>query len=509
MAENSYVAAARQSDLVAGRGPDAPERRTGTRIRVFEPGGPRTDLSRPGRGADRWAVLRRRFLVGDAVAALAAGAAGAAIGGLGPRAAVIFVALLVGAWIVTAFICGLYAAAGLRSWASGVPEIPRMLVAAWLVSWPLLLVARAVGADRAITAGLLTAMGLLVLSVLLRALARARVHRSATLRQRTVIVGSGHVAGQLVQKLRTHKEFGLVPIGFVDDDVHEPGSPDLPRLGCLDDLALILAERATDRVMIAFSLASHQRLHRAIRACRDYGVAVDIVPRLFEFLDGTRTLDHVGGLPVLSIGPQRLSRSSQAAKRALDVSVSVLALLLLSPAIALIALAIKRNSHGPVFFRQQRAGRGGLIFEVFKFRSMYADAEERKRALQEVNDLEDGVLFKIHEDPRVTSVGRFLRRTSLDELPQLFNVVRGEMSLVGPRPLILPESNALAEQWHERRLDLRPGITGPWQVYGRSDIPFQEMIRFDYQYVAGWSLARDLEILLATVPAVLAGRGAY
>jgi lipopolysaccharide/colanic/teichoic acid biosynthesis glycosyltransferase len=171
--------------------------------------------------------------------------------------------------------------------------------------------------------------------------------------------------------------------------------------------------------------------------------------------------------------------------------------------------AIKVESRGPVFFRQPRAGRGRTSFRLIKFRSMYVDAEERKAELDGMNEAEDGVMFKIREDPRVTKVGRFIRRFSLDEMPQLFNVLVGEMSLVGPRPLIFPETDALEKEWHLRRLELRPGLTGPWQVYGRSQSPFQEMVRFDYQYVAGWSLARDIEILLATVPAVLSGRGAY
>jgi lipopolysaccharide/colanic/teichoic acid biosynthesis glycosyltransferase len=146
---------------------------------------------------------------------------------------------------------------------------------------------------------------------------------------------------------------------------------------------------------------------------------------------------------------------------------------------------------------------------MLKFRSMYADADERKADFETQNEATDGVMFKIRTDPRVTRVGRLLRRLSLDELPQLFNVLKGDMSLVGPRPLIRIETDALDEDWHERRLDLRPGMTGPWQVQGRSETPFQEMVRLDYQYVAGWSLARDVEIMLATVPAVLSGRGAY
>jgi lipopolysaccharide/colanic/teichoic acid biosynthesis glycosyltransferase len=154
-------------------------------------------------------------------------------------------------------------------------------------------------------------------------------------------------------------------------------------------------------------------------------------------------------------------------------------------------------------------GRGGRHFRVFKFRSMYQDAEARKAELAQLNDQDDGVMFKIHDDPRVTRVGRFLRKTSLDEMPQLFNVILGDMSLVGPRPLILEEAEALQEEWHARRIDLRPGMTGPWQVSGRSHLTYQEMLRLDYAYVSGWTLVRDIEMLLATIPSVLAGRGAY
>jgi lipopolysaccharide/colanic/teichoic acid biosynthesis glycosyltransferase len=198
-----------------------------------------------------------------------------------------------------------------------------------------------------------------------------------------------------------------------------------------------------------------------------------------------------------------------AAKRALDLGGSVLAIVLLSPLMIATAIAIKLESRGPIFFRQPRAGRRRSSFQLIKFRSMYIDAEQRKRDFENLNEAGDGVMFKIREDPRVTRVGRIIRRFSLDELPQLFNVLKGEMSLVGPRPLIFPETDALEELWHLRRLELRPGLTGPWQIYGRSQNPFQEMVRFDYQYVAGWSLARDIEILLATVPAVVSGRGAY
>jgi exopolysaccharide biosynthesis polyprenyl glycosylphosphotransferase len=236
---------------------------------------------------------------------------------------------------------------------------------------------------------------------------------------------------------------------------------------------------------------------------------VDVVPRLFELLDGAQSLNQVGGLPLLSIGAPPLNAISRVAKRGLDVVLSSAILFLLSPLLALIAIAIKIDSRGPVFFRQVRAGRGNTEFRLIKFRSMYRDAEERKRRYERENEATDGVMFKIKRDPRITRVGRFIRRYSLDELPQLVNVFRGEMSLVGPRPLILSEAKHAAQTWHARRLDLRPGITGLWQVSGRSDLPFQEMVRFDYQYVSGWSLARDVEILLATIPVVISGRGAY
>ncbi len=338
---------------------------------------------------------------------------------------------------------------------------------------------------------------------------RASLHRDPSLRQRTLILGSGLVAGQVVEKIRNNPQFGLIPVGIVDDDVHDVGTPDLPWLGRFSDLAAIIEAQNIDRVIIAFSRVDHEDLLEAIRASRDAGVAVDVVPRLFEFLDGVRALDQIGGLPLLSIGVPVLASSSMAAKRVLDVVGSASLILLFSPLMIATAIAIKLESRGPVFFRQPRAGRGNKSFKLIKFRSMYIDAEQRKKELDEMNEAEDGVMFKIREDPRVTRVGRIIRRFSIDELPQLFNVLKGEMSLVGPRPLIFPETAALEKHWHLRRLELRPGITGPWQIYGRSQSPFQEMVRFDYQYVAGWSLARDIEILLATLPAVMSGRGAY
>jgi exopolysaccharide biosynthesis polyprenyl glycosylphosphotransferase len=468
--------------------------------------GPQQERGGPRR---RGAVLARMLFLGDMVAALCAGAVVLLVFDASLTNALIFLGLTSLLWPLAAFSIGLYRSEQLATWASAVSEVPRGFVAIMLITWPIFGVSSLVGLDPAISVAFLTVGAISVFGAAARTVVRASLHRDPDLRQRTLILGSGLVAGQVVEKIRLNPQFGLIPVGIVDNDVHDIGTPDLPLLGRFADLDTIIAAQDIDRVIIAFSRVSHEDLLEAIRASRDAGVAVDVVPRLFEFLDGVRSLDQIGGLPLLSIGVPVLASTSVAAKRVLDVVGSAALLAIFSPILIGTAIAIKVESKGPIFFRQPRAGRGNKSFKLIKFRSMYVDAEQRKKELSKLNEANDGVMFKIREDPRVTRVGKFIRRFSIDELPQLINVFKGEMSLVGPRPLIFPETAALEKHWHLRRLELRPGITGPWQVYGRSQSPFQEMVRFDYQYVAGWSLARDIEILLATLPAVMSGRGAY
>lgn len=450
------------------------------------------------------------LFLGDVAAAICASAFAMLMFGVPSLAdAAVYLCAMGLLWPFAAFSIGLYRSDQLASWASAVSEVPRGFVGVLLITWPTFGIASLAGLDPPSSAAFATVAAIAILGATSRSLVRASLHRDPSLRQRTLILGSGLVAGQVVEKIRNNPQFGLTPVGIVDDDVHEVGTPDLPWLGRFSDLNAIIEAQNIDRVIIAFSRVDHEDLLEAIRASRDAGVAVDVVPRLFEFLDGVRALDQIGGLPLLSIGVPVLASSSMAAKRVLDVIGSASLILLFSPLMIATAIAIKLESRGPVFFLQPRAGRGNKSFRLIKFRSMYTDAEKRKKELKEMNEADDGVMFKIREDPRVTRVGKVIRRFSIDELPQLFNVLKGEMSLVGPRPLIFPETAALERDWHLRRLELRPGITGPWQVYGRSQSPFQEMVRFDYQYVAGWSLARDIEILLATLPAVMSGRGAY
>ena len=216
-------------------------------------------------------------------------------------------------------------------------------------------------------------------------------------------------------------------------------------------------------------------------------------------------LDHLDAIPVTAIQQIELTRSSMVIKRAVDLTGALVGILAMSPFMLAMAIAVKLNTRGPVFFRQQRVGRHGVHFEILKIRTMVHDAESLKDSLAEHNQARDG-LFKIGDDPRVTRVGKYLRKTSLDELPQLFNVLRGDMSLVGPRPLIL-EEDSLMLGWRRRRLDLLPGMTGPWQMLGPTRASLSEMAVLDYHYVAGWSLWTDLKILVKTMTHVLSRRG--
>jgi exopolysaccharide biosynthesis polyprenyl glycosylphosphotransferase len=448
----------------------------------------------------RGAELQRQLISADIIAGSLAGALTALVAGLSLDSLPI-VALAVGlGWPLLAALCGLYSSDDLRSWVSGVGEAPRVAFTALLISWPMFALLTATSAPHPARGALFAAVVGAAGASVARAIGRAALHRVDGLQQRTLILGSGTVAKQLVARLGMHPEFGLEPIGFIDDDVRDPGDLELPRLGTLDTLSELIGDGRVDRVIIAFTRSSHEQLLHCIRVCRDAGVTVDIVPRLFEFLDGART-EQIGGMPLLSIAVPSMSRLSRACKRVLDILGSGAILLALSPLMAVVAVAIKLDSPGPVLFRQRRPGQGGKLFTVFKFRSMRVDAGVEVGA--------NGAIVKQKGDARVTRTGRFIRRFSLDEAPQLFNVLRGDMSLVGPRPLLLVEHDALTEAWQSRRADLRPGLTGPWQISGRSQIDLEERVRLDYQYVSGWSLARDIEILIATVPAVLSGRGAY
>ena len=345
----------------------------------------------------------------------------------------------------------------------------------------------------------------LVLVPVIRGSIRSWVLPRVMKRRRTLIVGSGREARLVHRKLMAHPEYGLDVVGFLGED---PADSVGPVLGSGEDIAAVIDEHDIDRVVLGSSIASHEEMLDLIRTVRRPDVQVSIVPNYFEIFTSRAILDEVEGMSVVTLPPMNLGRSSRLLKRSFDVVVSSAALVLLSPILLAVAIAIRLDSSGPALYRQPRRGRYGSTFQIVKFRTMRIGAEQDRSEVLHMNEV-DGPLFKIKgRDPRVTRVGAFLRRTSIDELPQLWNVVKGEMSLVGPRPFVVYEADKITG-WAQRRLDMTPGITGLWQVLGRNDIPFDEMTKLDYLYVTNWSVWWDLKILCQTIPVVLGKRGAY
>ena len=314
----------------------------------------------------RGSMLAKRLLVADLVAALGAATVATLLLDLAaPTTAVLIYIAAVGIlWPLAAFSIGLYRSDQLTVWASAVSEVPRGFVAVLLIAWPLFGIAALEGLGSPVGLTFLTLAAISIVAAGGRTVVRAGLHRDPELRQRTLILGSGIVAGQVVKKLSNNAQFGLLPVGLVDDEVHDIGTPDLPWLGRFADLDAIIEGQRIDRVIIAFSRVSHEHLLEAIRACRDAGVAIDVVPRLFEFLDGVQALDQVGGLPLLSISVAKLTSASMAAKRILDVIGSLFLIAVFSPVMIAVGVAIKLESRGPVFFRQPRAGREHTSFQL-------------------------------------------------------------------------------------------------------------------------------------------------
>lgn len=317
---------------------------------------------------------------------------------------------------------------------------------------------------------------------------------------RVLVLGTGDVAERVTRRLRRCAD--ILVVGQVDDEPLRP----VELLGGVDDLPQICVQHRIDRVVVAFTKTP--TLATAVSLQRLAGlVPVSVVPRMFELHCWRSHVEELHGIPLLDIAPPQRGRTPRLVKRGLDLGLSVVALLALAlPALAVAAL-IKLDSPGPVFFRQERTGRGGRTFRIYKFRTMVTDAEARRQALLDGYQV-DGPLFKLQTDPRVTAIGGLLRRTSIDELPQLINVVRGEMSLVGPRPLPVVESAQL-DGAALARFEVPPGITGLWQVSGRSDLSYADLQHLDAVYVHSWSLRWDLRILLSTPGSVLTRRGAY
>lgn len=325
---------------------------------------------------------------------------------------------------------------------------------------------------------------------------------------RVLIVGGGEVAHSIMRTVCARSDLGYQIVGFVDDDP-QLSQTDIGRfvaLGTTERLPDLIDTHSIDEVIITLPWTRHAQIVAIMDLCERFGIPVRIVPDLFRLALSKVAVDHLDGIPLLGLREPTLRDWQVVSKRALDVVLGSIALLVSSPLLLLVAIAIRLDSSGPVIFRQNRVGKDGVEFTVFKFRSMRVGAEEQVQALLAHNEA-SGPLFKMRQDPRRTRVGRILRRTSIDELPQLWNVLRGEMSLIGPRPA-LPSEVAQYQPWHRRRLEVRPGLTGLWQVSGRSDLTFDEMVLLDVYYIENWSPLLDLRILIKTIPSLF-GPGAY
>ncbi len=431
--------------------------------------------------------------------------------GMPPHGGTIGFLLFTPYWVAALWAFGMYRAAGRSIGGMNLTDTLGGVTALTSASWLMLTVLVMIDGARAPVGALISFWALaIVLVPLARWVTRGAVWSRSTFDERLLIVGAGQVGHSVAAKIAKHKEYRVKLVGYLDDG--EPrttadAGPSARILGALDDLKEIVAREQIDRVIVAFSRARHNDFLRVVRVCAETDVRVNIVPRLFEVVSSRALVDDVEGIPLLDIGHAQLNRFDMVVKRVFDLVVGSVLFLVMAPVMLVVGLVIKIDSRGPVFYRQERMGRSGRTFRIYKFRSMAVGAEKQREDLAGQNEY-SGPMFKIHEDPRVTRVGEWLRRWSVDELPQIINVLKGDMSLVGPRPLWVDEAKQ-CRGWTQKRLDITPGITGLWQVLGRSDIPFDEMVKLDYMYVTSWSLNWDIKLLLQTVPAVLDKRGAY
>lgn len=338
----------------------------------------------------------------------------------------------------------------------------------------------------------------------LRSLLRAWRKRGYNTKQ-FLVLGSGRLAQDYWNEIEQNPQYGCKFLGNIASGESEAMQP---YLGDYDVLRETLCRYTVDEVIVAMQNAGYEKIGEIISMCGRYGVKVSVIPAYNDFIPSTPTIEHAGKIKLINVrqNPDK-GVLWGAVKRTMDVVLSLTGLVLASPVMLVTALAIRCESPGPVIFRQVRVGKNGKEFKMYKFRSMYRDAEERLKDLEQRNEA-DGPVFKMANDPRITRVGRVIRKTSIDELPQLWNILKGEMSVVGPRPP-LPREVAQYSDWDWGRLAVKPGLTCFWQISGRSDVSFDEWMKLDLKYVEEQSFLTDMEILLKTIGVVIKGKGAY
>jgi exopolysaccharide biosynthesis polyprenyl glycosylphosphotransferase len=466
----------------------------------------RLGLSGPEGSRRRGALLRRLLALGDWTALVVTLFAVTTATSSTDVADLFWAVLFSPSWILVVKLHGLYDHDHRRIRHSTLDEVPSLVSATVLGTLVLdaLLAISPVGPlspKSAIAVG----VGTLIGSFVLRGVLRWVWHR-ATPMAIGIVIGAPATVDTVARRVMTHPETRLHLVGYLSNSTEED-SAELPRLGSLVDIAAVADAEGVERVVVTEQQMSEPAAERLIEECKEAGLALTLLPQHYGLLGPGIELNRLAELPVLDFRFSDPPRSTQAMKRAMDVLVSGVLLVLLSPLLLLAGLAILIDSGRPVFFRQKRAGKDGVSFTMLKFRTMVADAEDRLGELIDLSKLDEPA-FKIPDDPRVTKVGKHLRRTSIDELPQLINVLRGQMSLVGPRP----EEEAVVALYDERqrgRLAIKPGLTGPMQVYGRSDLTFEERLAMERDYLDNLSLLTDLQILMRTPRAIVRGEGAY
>jgi exopolysaccharide biosynthesis polyprenyl glycosylphosphotransferase len=455
----------------------------------------------------RGALLRRLLACGDWLALIVALCAATALTHTTDVGDLFWACLFSPAWLLVIKLHGLYDNDHRRIRHSTLDELPTLISASALGTIVLdgLLAISPVGPlspKSAILVGIATFLGCFVERAVLRFLWQRLAGNDVGL-----VIGPAGAVNAVARRIATHPEALLRLAGYLsaspEDEIESP----LPRLGSIEEISRVAGERGIDRVVVTEEGLSERDAEHLIEECKAAGLGLTLLPRHFGLLGPGIELNRLAELPVLDFRFSDPPRSTLAMKRTLDLAVSGLMLALLSPLLAAVAVLILLDSGKPILFQQRRAGKDGRPFTMLKFRTMVADAEERLRELVDLEKLDEPA-FKIPNDPRVTRVGRLLRRSSLDELPQLINVLRGSMSLVGPRP----EEEAVVALYDERqriRLAVKPGLTGPMQVYGRGDLTFEERLAMERDYLDNLSVTGDLAILLRTPRAMIRGEGAY
>ena len=413
---------------------------------------------------------------------------------------VIFVALLP-FWVLIGNAFGLYRLLERTTDWSFADDVSSAFVVCSIWGWFWLLGVSAVAEGSVLYSLILWALSIALIPTV-RSGVRYHLQAARWYRQSVLLVGTPSAVQRVRRRIerQPHWCFDIVEENLIGGRF-DPG-------GRSDAIAALARELGVDRVIVAEGPADITERTRMLRDLLELGLYVDLVSSEADVFRSTAFINHLEGLPTLSYSPVRLSQSAKLIKRSIDVSCASMILVALSPLLAYIALRIKLDSSGPILFRQDRRGLAGENFSLLKFRTMTTDAEARLLEVASLRLHPDSAAFKAAKDPRVTKYGDTLRRRSLDELPQLWNVIIGDMSLVGPRPLPLQEAALVPPRYRAREM-VRPGLTGPWQVLGRSDIPFEDMIKLDYMYVSTWSPRGDIKLLLRTVAVVFQARGAY